>query len=102
MAIRGRFVLGTARVKALGWLKKAPRKMKRKMTNLEVVKIEFRHLPFHLSFFLRQPSALTRAVPRTKRPRIAMKHLEDVPFVLSFLAKQQYQTSFTITLLAEC
>ena len=40
-----------------------------KVTNLEVVKIEFRHLP---------------AVPRTKRPRIAVKYLEDVPFELSF------------------
>ena len=39
-----------------------------KVTNLEVVKIDFRHLPsFFLSFFS-QPSALTRAVPRTKRP----------------------------------
>ena len=61
-----------------------------KVTNLEVVKIEFRHLPFLLSFFLSffffssQPSALTQAVPRTKRPRIAMKYLEDVPFELSF------------------
>ena len=57
-----------------------------KVTNLEVVKIEFRHLPFLLllSFFSSQPSALTRAVPRTKRPRIAVKFLEDVPFELSF------------------
>ena len=61
-----------------------------KVTNLEVVKIEFRHLPFllllsfFLSFFSSQPSALTRAVPRTKRPRIAVKFLEDVPFELSF------------------
>ena len=42
-----------------------------KVTNLEVVKIDFRHLPFLPSFFLSffsQPSALTRAVPRTKRP----------------------------------
>ena len=54
-----------------------------KVTNLEVVKIEFRHLPF-LSFFFSQPSALTRAVPRTKLPRIAVKYLEDVPFELSF------------------
>ena len=37
-----------------------------KVTNLEVVKIEFRHLPILLSFFFSQPSALTRAVPRTK------------------------------------
>ena len=57
-----------------------------KVTNLEVVKIEFRHLPVLLSFFFfsSQPSALTRAVPRTKRPRIAVKFLEDVPFELSF------------------
>ena len=58
-----------------------------KVTNLEVVKIEFRHLPFLPSFFLSffsQPSALTRAVPRTKCPRIAVKYLEDVPFELSF------------------
>ena len=50
------------------------------VTNLEVVKIEFRHL---LSFFS-QPSALTRAVLRTKRPRIAVIYLENVPFELSF------------------
>ena len=55
-----------------------------KVTNLEVVKIEFRHLPILLSFFFSQPSALTRAVPRTKCPRIAVKFLEDVPFELSF------------------
>ena len=55
-----------------------------KVTNLEVVKIEFRHLPFLLSSFFSQPSALTRAVPRTKRPRIAVKYLGDVPFELSF------------------
>ena len=70
----------------------APRELENvvKVKNLEVVKIEFRHLPFLLSFFLSffffssQPSALTRAVPRTKRPRIAVKFLEDVPFELSF------------------
>ena len=58
-----------------------------KVTNLEVVKIEFRHLPFLLllsSFFFRQPSALTRVLPRTKHPLIAVKFFEDVPFVLSF------------------
>ena len=52
-----------------------------KVTNLEVVKIEFRHLPFLPSFFLSffsQPSALTRAV-LTKRPWIPVKFLEDVP-----------------------
>ena len=52
-----------------------------KVSNLEVVKIEFRYLLFF--FFFNQPSALTRAVPRTKRPRIAVKFLEDVPFELS-------------------
>ena len=52
-------------------------------TNLEAVKIEFRHLPLFF-FFFRQPSALTRAVPRTKHPRIAVNFLEDVPFELIF------------------
>ena len=37
-----------------------------KVTNLEVVKIEFRHLPILLSSFFSQPSALTRAVLKTK------------------------------------
>ena len=55
-----------------------------KVTNLEVVKIEFRHLPVLLSFFFSsQPSALTRAVLKTKHPQIAVK-FEDVPFELSF------------------
>ena len=55
-----------------------------------VVKVtNLRHLPILLSFFLSsfffsQPSALTRAVPWTKCPRIAVKFLEDVPFELSF------------------
>ena len=65
----------------------APRELENvvKVKNLEVVKIE-RHLPFLLSFFFfsSQPSALTRAVPRTKRPRTVVKFLEDVPFELSF------------------
>ena len=39
---------------------------------------------FSFFFFFSQPSALTRAVSRTKRPRIAVKFLEDVPFELSF------------------
>ena len=39
-----------------------------KVTNLEVVKIVFRHLPILLSFFFSQPSALTRAVLKTKHP----------------------------------
>ena len=58
-----------------------------KVTNLEVVKIEFRHLPVLLSsffFFSSQPSALTRAVLKTKHPQIAVKFFEDVPFELSF------------------
>ena len=54
-----------------------------KVTNQEVVKNVFRHLPFLLSFFS-QPSALTRAVPKTKHPRIAVKFFEDGPFELSF------------------
>ena len=52
-----------------------------KVTNLEVVKIEFRQSS--ISFFS-QPSALTLAVPRTKYPRIAVKFLEDVAFEFSF------------------
>ena len=44
-----------------------------------VIFLFFLLLSFFLSFFS-QPSALTRAVPRTKRPRIAVKYLEDVPF----------------------
>ena len=58
-----------------------------KVTNLEVVKIEFRHLPIILllsSFFFSQPSALTRAMLKTKHPQIAVKFFEDVPFELSF------------------
>ena len=59
-----------------------------KVTNLEVVKIEFRHLPILLPssffFFFSQPSALTRAVLKTKHPQIAVKFFEDVPFELRF------------------
>ena len=58
-----------------------------KVTNLEVVKIEFRHLPFLLLlsfFFSSQPSALTRAVLRMKHPRIAVKFFDDGPFEVSF------------------
>ena len=40
MAIRGCFVLGTARVKALGWLKK---KERRKMTKLDFHHFQVRH-----------------------------------------------------------
>ena len=43
MAIRGRFVLGTARVKALGWLEKKERKKKRKMTKLDFHHFQIRH-----------------------------------------------------------
>ena len=58
-----------------------------KVTNQEVVKIEFRHLPFLLLlsfFFSSQPSALTQAVLKTKHTQIAVKYFEDVPFELSF------------------
>ena len=56
-----------------------------KVTNLEVVNIEFRHLPILLSsFFFSQPSALTRTVLKTKHPQIAVKFFKDVPFELSF------------------
>ena len=57
-----------------------------KVTNQEVVKIEFCHLPILLlsSFFFSQPSALMRAVLKTKHPQIAVKFFEDVPFELSF------------------
>ena len=55
-----------------------------KVTNLEMVKIEFRHLPILLSSFFSQPSALTRAVLKTKHTQIAVKFFEDVPFELSF------------------
>ena len=41
MAIRGCFVLGTARVKALGCLKK--KNMKRKMTRLDFHRFQVRH-----------------------------------------------------------
>ena len=58
-----------------------------KVTNLEVVKIEFRHPPIILllsSSFFSQPSALTRAVLKSKHQQIAVKLFEDVPFELSF------------------
>ena len=35
-------------------------------------------------FFFSQPSALTRAVLKTKHPQIAVKFFDDVPFELSF------------------
>ena len=60
-----------------------------KVTNLETVKIEFRHLRFLLllSFFLsffNSPSAFARAVPRPKHPRTVVKFFWQVPFELSF------------------
>ena len=59
-----------------------------KVTNLETVKIEFRHLRFLLSFFLSSfcsaPSAFTQAVPRPKHPRTVEKFSWQVPFELSF------------------
>ena len=54
-----------------------------KVTNLEAVKIQFRHLLF-LSSFFSQPSALTRAVPKTKHPRIVVKFSWHVHFGLRF------------------
>ena len=44
-AIRGRFVLGTARVKVLGWLEKKKKKknQKRKMTKLDFHRFQVRH-----------------------------------------------------------
>ena len=44
-AIRGCFVLGTARIKALGCLKKKKKKknMKRKMTKLDFHRFQVRH-----------------------------------------------------------
>ena len=45
MAIRGHFVLGTARVKVLGWLekKKERKKKERKMTKLDFHHFQVRH-----------------------------------------------------------
>ena len=56
-----------------------------KVTNLETVKIEFRHLHFLLllSFFY-SSSAFTRAVPRPKHSRTVMKFSWQVPFELCF------------------
>ena len=57
-----------------------------KVTNLETVKIEFRHLRFLLSssFFFSAPSAFTRAVARPKHPRTVVKFSWQVPFELCF------------------
>ena len=52
-----------------------------KVTNLEVVNLVSSS---SYSSFFSQPSALTRAVLKTKHPQIAVKFFEDVPFELSF------------------
>ena len=52
-----------------------------KVTNLEAVKIQFRHL--FLSYFS-QPSAFKRAIPKTKHPRIVVKFSWHVHFELIF------------------
>ena len=54
-----------------------------KVANLEAVKIQFRHLFLSSSFFS-QPSAFTRAIPKTKHPRIVVKFSWHVHFSLSF------------------
>ena len=56
-----------------------------KVTNMEVMKIEFVIFLFFLIFsFFSQPSALTQSVLKTKHSQIAEKFFEDVPFELSF------------------
>ena len=56
-----------------------------KVANLEAVKIQFRHLLFlSSSSFFSQPSASTRAIPKTKHPRIVVKFSWHVHFSLSF------------------
>ena len=57
-----------------------------KVANLEAVKIQFRHLLFlsSSSSFFSQPSAFTRAIPKTKHPRIVVKFSWHVHFSLSF------------------
>ena len=42
-AIRGRFVLGTARFKALGWLEKKKERKKKRMTKLDFHHFQVRH-----------------------------------------------------------
>ena len=42
-AIRGRFVLDTARVKALGWLEKKKKNQKRRMTKHDFHHFQVRH-----------------------------------------------------------
>ena len=56
-----------------------------KVTNLETVKIEFRHLRLLLSSssFFSAPSVLTQVMCRSKHPRIVMKFFWHVPFELS-------------------
>ena len=58
------------------------------LTNLEVVKIEFRHLPVHVvDFFLkRQPSALTRAVLKTKLTRLSNAAVHSCAYRTRFLS----------------
>ena len=55
-----------------------------KVANLEAVKIQFRLLLFLSSSFFSQPSAFTRAIPKTKHPRIVVKFSWHVHFSLSF------------------
>ena len=66
-----------------------------KVTNLKVVKIEFRHLPFLLlSSFFSQPSALTRAVPRTKRPPFSISACMPVRLMcISFSVLHEYKVT---------
>ena len=55
-----------------------------RVTNLEVVKIEFHQLPFLLSSSSASLAPLREECPGKKHPRIAVIFLEDVPFELSF------------------
>ena len=57
-----------------------------KVTNLETVKIEFRHLFLLLLLILSSTrlAPFTRAVPRPKHPRTVVKFSWHVPFELSF------------------
>ena len=70
-----------------------------KETNLETVKIEFRHLrSLLLSSFFHSPSAFTRAVPRPKHPRTVVKFFWQVPFEFSFQRNGRYKfDEFMIT-----
>ena len=55
-----------------------------KVANLEAVKIQFRHLLFLSSSFFSQPSAFTRAIPKTKHPRIVVNSPGMCILVLNF------------------